>query len=335
MPRSSRRPMLFSLVLLACAQASLAQVSLPPVTHRAAEIRAHPRAFLRTTVAVEGYVTQYVDSGATEAAFYYLKDDWGGLLRVQTRDVPPGVGRRYRVTGRVTIDTAVDDALLVEEAREELPLTPAPAPTPAIHDAGAGNNQLAKPVPAEPAAPQLAAVWLVTGVGAALAILALVVALTRRHRTPVPEPSWPSQSPAESAAPALSARTIEGRTIRMHAPPPNTVKIMPGWLEVLSDDGSVKQVLFYRNREQAGSETTFGRLEGPSYTHVQLKSQTVSARQAKVLFEGATALLTNLASPESNPTQINGRPLGTAETSPLSNGDVIAMGDVQFRFHQR
>jgi hypothetical protein len=75
-------------------------------------------------------VTQYVDEAGTTAAFFYLKDYWGGLLRVQTKGQPPAVGQAYRVTGRVVLDPAISDAYLVEVARAAVvaaPTSSAPA----------------------------------------------------------------------------------------------------------------------------------------------------------------------------------------------------------------
>ena len=128
---------------------------------------------------------------------------------------------------------------------------------------------------------------------------------------------------------------MDGRTIRLHAPPAGTVKILPGWLEVLSPEETVKQILFYRLKDRADSAVTFGRSPGEPYTHVQLKPQTVSARQARIGFEHGQATLTNLASAESNLTRINGREMREAESCPLQEGDLVEMGEVRFRFHQR
>ncbi|HXH38014.1 MAG TPA: FHA domain-containing protein [Thermoanaerobaculia bacterium] len=126
---------------------------------------------------------------------------------------------------------------------------------------------------------------------------------------------------------------IEGKTIKLHAPPPNTVKLLPGWFDVVGGDDVVKQIRFYSLGGERGTETTFGRVAGRPYAHIQLKAPTVSSRQAKVAFDNGAAQLTNLASSDSNPTKVNGREMGVNESVPLCESDRVEMGEVSLLFH--
>lgn len=298
---------------------------------RASDLRSNPGPFLRTSVAVEGFVTQYVDAGGAQAAFFYVKDDWGGLIRVQTKDTPPGVGRRYRVRGRLTLDTELKDPFLVEESRVELGLA-APDSTERGNETAPATGRAATSSLASTASRALP--WVLGG----LAIVAVgVVASRRRAPTRGAEAVHAIPGAAPAAPPhALGAsdRIVEGRTMRIHLPPEHTVKILPGWLEVISDD-TVKQILFYKTRNQSVPTITFGRAPGEPYSHVQLKPMTVSARQAQIVFSVDGPRLTNLATADSNPTKVNDRELGVGESCALRGGDEIAMGEVHFRFRDR
>jgi hypothetical protein len=300
---------------------------------RASELRSRPGPYMRSVVAVEGFVTQYVDAGGAQAAFFYVKDDWGGLIRVQTKELPPGIGRRYRVRGRLTLDTELQDPYLVEEGRTEI------VPEAAVPNNGASAEEATRAGSTAPVArlpgvvgPQFwwVGLGLVTFVGGALM-------LSRRSR--VRSPASREATPTNAARPLPPAgteegRVVEGKTIRLHLPPPSTVKILPGWLEVLSEE-SVRQVMFYRTKSQTTPTITFGRAPGEPYSHIQLKPMTVSARQAQVSFGADGVMLTNLATSESNPTKINDREMGPGETQGLQDNDTIAMGEVLFRFRAR
>jgi hypothetical protein len=170
--------------------------------------------------------------------------------------------------------------------------------------------------------------------GGAFLVLAIAATMMFRNRNQEVGTGDFSLASAMRADPAPAPeQIIEGRTIKLHAPPPNTVKMMPGWFEVVSGDEVVKQIRFYKLGDQ-NEETTFGRATGRPYAHVQLKAPTVSSRQAKVTFDGSTAKLTNFASTDSNPTRVNGRNLSVNETVSLSESDKVEMGEVSLMFHE-
>lgn len=362
----SARSRLAALVIPALVVAFLPLATLPAfaageLSPKVRDIRSNINRYLNERVRIEGYVTQYVEAGSRTTAFYYLKDDWGGLIRVRTSDAPPAVGKRYAVVGPVGFDPRNNDPYISQEKREELQLaTEAPSAIPTA----APSTWVAQPAPAQaaasaqpsaqpaaPAAPEpepaveptpappqglstgtvVLLVVLVAALVAIVVALALVLGRKKKSRPGTSDFTLAASQPAE-AAPAPQ-QVIEGRTIKMHAPPPNTIKLLPGYLEVLSGDDAVKEIRFYKLKGEAVPETTFGRATGRPYVHIQLKPMTISSRQAKLSFDQGQVKLTNFASNESNPTKVNGRDLGVDEMVVLKDGDRIDMGEVAFKFH--
>lgn len=351
------RPTLAALALAALVAALLPLAALPAsaageLSPKVRDVKNNVNRYLNERVRIEGYVTQYVDTGSRTTAFYVLKDDWGGLIRVRTSDAPPAVGKRYAVVGPVGFDPRTNDPYISQEKREELQLaTEAPSaiptaipgawvaqPAPAQQPAAPPPAPLAvEPEPAPSPAPTFSTGTLVLLAVLLAALAGIVVALVlvlgrkKKSRPGTSDFSLAASLPAE-AAPAPQ-QVIEGRTIKMHAPPPNTIKLLPGYLEVLSGDDAVKEIRFYKLKGEAVPETTFGRATGRPYVHIQLKPMTISSRQAKLSFDQGQVKLTNFASNESNPTKVNGRDLGVDEMVILKDGDRIDMGEVAFKFH--
>jgi FHA domain len=297
-----------------------------PAEPKVADIRANVYSFLDERVRLEGFVTEYIDASAKTTAFYYLKDDWGGVVRVRTSGKAPAVGRRYSIIGPVGFDPRTQDPYISEEQRVEVG-TPAPAP--------AGTKvQTAPTVPL--AEPEPSSAWIAAIAGLGVVLAAIVVALfvvMRRSRSGRPSTADVRRAAAAPAdAVPAPQQIVEGKTIKLHAPPPNTIKLLPAWLEVVAGDDVVRQVRFYKLRGDR-DEFTFGRAEGRPYSHIQLKPMTVSSRQAKVEFSNGRILLTNLAGPDSNPTRLNGQELAVDQAVPLADKDVVEMGEVKFRFH--
>jgi len=318
----------FHLLLLLLAPALIGAPSDKLPQPKLSDIRTNVYTYLNERVRVEGFVTEYIDANSKTTAFYYLKDDWGGVIRVRTSSGSPAVGRRYQITGPVGFDPRTQDAYISEEQRAELG-----GPQSSVAAAPAARN-------AQPAADKSEAAvstgWLMTITGLAI-LLALIIAalfvVLRRSRSARPSTADVRRAAAQPAETIPTPQqVIEGKTIKLHAPPPNTIKLLPAWLDVVGGEDVVKQVRFYKLRGDR-DEFTFGRADGRPYAHIQLKPMTVSSRQAKVEFAGGKVLLTNLATQDSNPTKLNGHELKVNESVPLADKDTIEMGEVVFRFH--
>ncbi len=146
----------------------------------------------------------------------------------------------------------------------------------------------------------------------------------------------PVAVPANGAARRASSAAIESMSDRVvHAVPTNdgTLQFLPGRLEVVDGDRSGRDIRFVRTWGEV-PEVTFGRVTGPPYRHIQLKSQTVSRQHARLQYVDGRWQLTNLS--QTNPVVVNGQTLDTAHGQRvLCDGDQIEMGEVIFRYHER
>jgi pSer/pThr/pTyr-binding forkhead associated (FHA) protein len=121
----------------------------------------------------------------------------------------------------------------------------------------------------------------------------------------------------------------------VHTLPPmdGTLQFLPGRLEIVDGDSPGRDIRFVRTWGEV-PEITFGRVTGPPYRHVQLRSQTVSRQHARMQYTDGRWQLTNLS--QTNPVVINGQALDTAHGQRvLREGDQIEMGEVVFRFRER
>jgi len=296
------------------------------------DIHANPRGYANEVVTVEGFATQWVESTAMTTSFYFLKDDWGGVIKVRTSREKPVVGTRYRVSGPVGIDVAQHNDVFISEemrieVRNESAAQAAAPPAPIV-------------VPTEMPDPVLAglskeSVLLIVAIVAAVALLIVLLVWLARSRSQAPPTDLDNDlgSDGPRAVPEAPPQMVEGRTIKIFAPPPGTLKILPGRFEVVASDDTVKEIRFYRVKGQSTPEVTFGRAAGAPFTHVQLKPMTVSSRQAKLTFINNQWILTNFAAESSNPTRVNGIELPVEGQAALKEGDRIEMGEVAFLFH--
>ena len=312
-------PRLLTLLLVAAATATA--VAQP---ERVDEILRAPADYLDEIVTIEGFVENYVDSPASSTSFYYLRDDFGDLIRVRTTRPAPSVGdTRYRVTGPVGMDPRLRDPFISEESRVDLTTTPPPP---------RGGETLGLME------------WVLIGAIALvlLALLGVLVWVLRQNRQPAAAASAPPPTPTGSATSLSTGNgasepvVLEDKTIKMHAPSSaddKTLKLLKGRLIVTKGTDDIKEVRFYREADASGiPEVTFGRSPGRPYHHVQLKPRTVSSKQAALRFQNGDTHLVNFASERSNPTRVNGRPLEEKEDVPLADGDQIEMGEVEFKY---
>jgi hypothetical protein len=126
---------------------------------------------------------------------------------------------------------------------------------------------------------------------------------------------------------------VASRVVQEVAPSEGTLQFLPGRLEVIEGDVPGRDIRFVRTWGEI-PEVTFGRVAGPPYRHVQLRSQTVSRQHARMQFIDGRWKLTNMS--QTNPVVVNGQPLESSlGQRVLHEGDEIEMGDVLFRFRER
>jgi hypothetical protein len=133
---------------------------------------------------------------------------------------------------------------------------------------------------------------------------------------------------------AVPPEVVHGHSLRFHRPPEGTLEFLPGSLQVIGGPDAGHEVRFVRPEDGSPGVVTFGRKEGPAYTHVQLLEPTVSRSHARLQQEGERWRLINLS--RTNPVVLNRRPLDGVEASALlSDEDLIEMGALVFRYHTR
>jgi hypothetical protein len=149
-----------------------------------------------------------------------------------------------------------------------------------------------------------------------------------REARPVPTATNGTARRPPGAVESMSDRVV-------HTVPTNdgTLQFLPGRLEVVDGDRTGRDIRFVRTWGEI-PEVTFGRVTGPPYRHIQLKSQTVSRQHARLQYVDGRWQLTNLS--QTNPVVVNGQTLDTAHGQRvLCDGDQIEMGEVIFRYHER
>jgi hypothetical protein len=286
---------------------------------RVSSILQNPRAYRDEVVTLEGFITQYVEATAKSTSFYFIKDDWGAILKVRTSKEKPDVGKRYSVRGPVSIDPITREPYLSEESRTEMAIgqlqAPAPAPT---------------PVPAPVPVPQknnLIYILVAAIVIVAVLILYLLYKALRRRSA---EGLLTEEPAVQGLKVPPPEEMLEGKTVKIAIPPAGTLKLLPGRLIVVSGEDNVKELRFYRTKNQDENEILFGRAAGTSYNYVQLKSMTVSAKHAKMIYAGGKFTIINYSS--TNPVKVNSKDLEVNGSSVLNDGDKVELGEVVFEF---
>lgn len=174
------------------------------------------------------------------------------------------------------------------------------------------------------------------------------VAVPPAARTMAPPPMGPAFAPVSSTPQPLDHQAApdalavpEARPGRAAPPMPlvaptptiagSTLRMLPGRLEYVDGTGAAADIRFVHCSAGPEQRVTLGRGDGPSYEHVQLQSPTVSRMHAALCYRDGRWTIANLS--ETNPLRLNGLELAADSTAvPLSDGDLIELGEVMLRF---
>jgi hypothetical protein len=227
--------------------------------------------------------------------------------------VPPGLARRAALGGPPMPEQPWAGTLLMPVPQAPAP-DPAPAPAPAQPP----------PAPLDPVPASGPPVTRIQGSAQRIAGPAA---------GPLPAP-WSGSAALAAAAQPQPVQEVQIGPVHFHPPPEGTLQVLPGRLEVLSGSGATGEIRFIRlpGREPV---VTFGRSEGEPHTHVRLEALTVSRVHAAMQFTSGCWHLENRS--RTNPVVVNGAPMPLIGGTPvrLTDGDIVEMGEVSFRFRDR
>ena len=140
----------------------------------------------------------------------------------------------------------------------------------------------------------------------------------------------------QAASPAIDESTarewedaIDGTVVRYHRTNAQTMRLLPGRLEVEEGEDGRAEIRFVDGPGDP-IEVTFGRRSGEPFRHVQLRSPTVSRDHARMIRVDGSWLIENLS--ETNPILVNGTQLPRSKRLTLEDGDRVEMGEVVFRY---
>jgi len=143
------------------------------------------------------------------------------------------------------------------------------------------------------------------------------------------------QKSADDAAAPLppSAAVDDFKTVKVY----KTTKVLPGTLVVM--EGGKETDIIYLSDQSGRGEIEIGR-DSPDVAggiRVKDRTNTVSRRQARLVYSADTRdfRVVNLATEQSNPTTVNGKPLAANESVLLSEGDLVGMGSLEVKFRKR
>jgi len=175
--------------------------------------------------------------------------------------------------------------------------------------------------------------WVLVGALAVAFVGTLAYAFTGSGATEKPTKSTPPPIPSPDPRDHYDKEDPNGgKTIPIRKPEPKTQKLL-GTLKMLSDHGKTDRPLMVNVSSNgaasgAGSEFTIGRGKG---CDIQLKPQTVSRNQAKLVYANGQFYITNYVSAQKNPTMVDGYEMAKGKQMPLDDGAEIQMGEVRMQ----
>lgn len=153
--------------------------------------------------------------------------------------------------------------------------------------------------------------------------------------TPIRAPVSPDADTEDPhAGETETGESVQSGPIRFHRPPEGTLQLLPGRLQIVSENERLEEIRFVKVSGHDAA-VTFGRSDGRPHLHIQLESPTVSRMHATMRYRDGSWYLSNLS--KTNPVIVNDRELSEAPSPDvkLTDGDRIEMGEVVFRFGSR
>jgi len=310
---------IYSLLLLVIISSSLNLLGQSKVV-QIKDILKDPTGFLQEEIQVTGLVIQYVEATEQTTSHYYLKDDYGAIIKVHTAESKPETNVKYKVTGILYMDAATSSPFLSEKSKSRIDdvVTPPPPPPLPVKTWWEENWLLA----------------VIIGSGILLIILISILLGSRKKSHPVPPIQTgvkPSVTGPEKQDSPIQRDNL--KTMVIPSSGPKTMKFIPGELEVITGDDKGKIIKIGGYPTEEGSIVTIGRdqVTGPrDFAHIQLKERTISRRQAEIILKDGKLYIKNLS--ETNYTKLDGKDLPPNTSAELKGGSVITFGEVEMKY---
>lgn len=169
-------------------------------------------------------------------------------------------------------------------------------------------------------------------------IIAVLMLFVKKQPKQTKDYSGMSRNINDQIEPTIKSPTptqTVGETVKMTIPPPGTLKVLKGRMEIVDGETQLKEIRFYSLPQQTSLEFSFGRNPGEPYKHIQVNHPTVSRDQARLLYNNGSYTLINKADPVSkNATKINDEEIPINEARILKDGDKITMGVVSMIYRE-
>jgi hypothetical protein len=290
----------------------LSIVSLSAQEVELKDILKNPGAYNQEEIEVTGLAIQYVEATERTTSYYYLKDDYGAIIKVHTAESRPETNVKYKVNGILYIDSATELPFISERSKSKVDLTP----------------------PAPPPSTWLEENWLlVLIIGASVLLLILLsVLLSTRKKERTPQ-SFEAGFKSSFEGQDLSVQKDNLKTMVIPASVPKTMKFIPGEFEVLTGDDKGRIIKIGGYPTEEGSKVTIGReiVSGPrDFAHIQLKERTISRRQAEIILKDGKLYIKNLS--ETNFTKLDGKELPPNTSAELISGSKLTFGEVEIKY---
>lgn len=306
-------------------------------------------------VTVSGYVERWEEGKAENTIAYVLRDNWGDKITVISNAEQPNTNERYQVQGYVAYEQANQEYVIMENSRRSLAPTPVqpptatptpyrpptptmepapvfqPSPTPIpapVDDTSGGSTEESESTESNG--------YLIVLIIVILIVLVLLIAILLKGNK--------DQGLGDFDSTSVVTMSDKTQKITAHMPTEKaiqsgTVKVMPGWFEVIGGV-ELKEIRLMRPSgiSEDQLEFTFGRKPGDTITHIQLNDPTVSSNQAKLQYKDNQFILINIPDPndpDRNSTLLNGESMNANEERVIQEGDTIEMGHVKLVFHEK
>jgi len=297
---------------------SLSYVSGQPQEVFVKDILKNPSAYMREDVIVSGLVIQYVEATEKTTSHYYLKDDYGAIIKIHTAEGRPETNAKYKVRGILYIDPTTQTAFISEKSKAKL----SPALPPVVIN------------PPQKTWLDKNGLLLIIGSSATFLLLLMVLYFTRRRVQPLPSIQQESKIPQPGFTPENTGVTRDNlKTMIIPSSVPKTMKFIPGEFEIISGDDKGKTIKIGGYPTEEGSIVTIGRdqITGPrDFAHIQLKERTISRRQAEIILKDSKLYIKNLS--ETNYTKLNGKDIPPNTSAEFAIGSVLTFGEVEMKY---